>query len=141
MGTQLSQARQVVYDKPYQRTPHGYGEPNADSGASPKLAAHHFMPSIAEMIDGMLESAEEVHGSLQVARTRLHVMDDYTLGRVRDVHGTQLDDLWLYEEQLSRWQKATHTPGGRHAKSALKSLYALSNCFNGFSRTEKMDKG
>jgi hypothetical protein len=37
-------------------------------------------------------------------------MDDYTIGRVREVHGTQLDDLWLYEEQLSRWHKAHPTP-------------------------------
>jgi hypothetical protein len=61
------------------------------------------------MIDGMLESAKEVHGSLQQARSRPHVMDDYTIGRVREVHGTRLDDLCLYEEQLSRWQTPTPT--------------------------------
>ena len=36
-------------------------------------------------------------------------MDDYALGRVREVHGTQLNDLWLYEEQLLRWTKASPT--------------------------------
>ena len=50
-----------------------------------------FMPSIAEMIDGMLESAQDVHASLQQALTQPHVMDDYTLGRVREVHGSQLE--------------------------------------------------
>lgn len=44
------------------------------------------------MIDGMLESAQEVHGSLQQARLRPHVMDDYTISRVCEAHGTQLDD-------------------------------------------------
>jgi hypothetical protein len=68
-----------------------------------------FLPQIAEMIDGMLESAQGVLDSLERARTRPHVMDDYTLGRVREVHGTQLNDLWLYEEQLSRWRKDSPT--------------------------------
>jgi hypothetical protein len=38
------------------------------------------------------------------------VLDDYTVGRVREVHTTQLNDLWLYEEQLVRWQEAAPTP-------------------------------
>ena len=69
-----------------------------------------FLPSLGEMIDGMLESAEEVRSSLQQARAKPHVMDDYTIGRIRKVHGAQLDDLWLYEEQLSRWRQASPTP-------------------------------
>ncbi len=32
------------------------------------------------------------------------------MGRVREVHTTQRNDLWLYEEQLSRWQHAEPTP-------------------------------
>ena len=75
-----------------------------DAEQTPNWQPISFLPAIAEMIDGMLESAKEVHGSLQQARSRPHVMDDYTIGRVREVHGTQLDGLWLYEEQLSRWQ-------------------------------------
>ena len=68
-----------------------------------------FLPELAPMIDGMLESAEDVSQSLQQAEDRPHVMDDYTVGRVREVHGTQLNDLWLYEEQLARWSKADPT--------------------------------
>jgi hypothetical protein len=68
-----------------------------------------FLPQLAEMVDGMLESAAEVHGSLQQAQDRPHVMDDYTIGRVREVHTTQRNDLWLYAEQLSRWQRAAPT--------------------------------
>jgi hypothetical protein len=30
--------------------------------------------------------------------------------RVRDVHTTQRNDLWLYEEQLAQWQQAAPTP-------------------------------
>ena len=78
-----------------------------DSEATPNWQPITFLPNIAEMIDGMLESAQNVYGSLQQARSRPHIMDDDTIGRVREVHGAQLDDLWLYEEQLSRWQTPT----------------------------------
>jgi hypothetical protein len=79
------------------------------SNQTPNWQPISFLPQIAEMIDGMLESAQGVLDSLERARTRPHVMDDYTLGRVREVHGTQLNDLWLYEEQLSRWRKDSPT--------------------------------
>jgi hypothetical protein len=36
-----------------------------------------FLPSLAEMIDGMLESAEDVRSSLQQARATPHVMALY----------------------------------------------------------------
>jgi hypothetical protein len=75
-----------------------------DSQPTPNWQPISFLPNIAEMIDGMLESAQNVYGSLQQARSRPHVMDDDTIGRVREVHGAQLDDLWLYEAQLSPWQ-------------------------------------
>lgn len=65
---------------------------------------------IASMIDGMLESANEQYANLQEARKRPHVLDDYTVGRVREVYTTQKSDLWLYDEQLNRWNKGTLTP-------------------------------
>ncbi len=69
-----------------------------------------FLPNLAEMVDGMLESAEEVSHSLQQAQERPHVLDDDTVGRVKEVHTTQRNDLWLYEEQLAQWQQAAPTP-------------------------------
>ena len=80
-----------------------------ESNQTPNWQPISFLPQIAEMIDGMLESAQSVLDSLERARTQPHVMDDYTLGRVREVHGTQLNDLWLYEEQLSRWRGSSPT--------------------------------
>lgn len=62
------------------------------------------LPLIASLIDGRLESAAEQYQTLQPARTRPHVLDDYTVGRVITVFTTQRDDLWLFEEQLRRWQ-------------------------------------
>ncbi len=77
---------------------------------TPNWQPINFLPKLAEMVDGMLESAEDVYSSLQQAQDRPHVMDDYTIGRVREAHTTQRNDLWLYEEQLSRWQHAEPTP-------------------------------
>ena len=68
------------------------------------------LPMISEAIDGMLDSAEDVIRSLEQARPRPHILDDYTIGRVREAHGTQLNVLWWYTEQLVRWQQASPTP-------------------------------
>ncbi len=63
------------------------------------------LASVAAMIDGMLEAAEEQEALLNAARPKAHVLDDYTVGRVIDVYTTQRDDLWLYAEQLRRWEE------------------------------------
>ena len=68
------------------------------------------LPMIGEAIDGMLDSCQEVVRSLEQARSRPHILDDYTIGRVREAHGTQLNDLWWYTEQLARWHQANPTP-------------------------------
>ena len=91
-----------------------------------------FLPELAPMVDGMLESAEDVSQSLQQAEDRPHVMDEYTVGRVREVHSTQLNDLWLYEEQLARWSTADPTLAQRqeidrltHQLDRLRSVLTL----------------
>ncbi len=58
---------------------------------------------VGTMIDGMLESAAQQAATLQEARAKPYVLDDYTVGRVIEVYTKQRDDLWLYDEQLRRW--------------------------------------
>ena len=58
---------------------------------------------ITQVIDGMLEAAEETSRALHKARPRPYVLDDATVNRVLQVYTTQQNDLWLYEEQLRRW--------------------------------------
>jgi hypothetical protein len=94
------------------------------SNQTPNWQPIGFLPQIAEMIDGMLESAQGVLDSLERARTQPHVMDDYTLGRVREVHGTQLNDLWLYQEQLSRW--TAQSPNERQRREIGRLIDQLS---------------
>ncbi len=60
------------------------------------LLTHH--------IDGMVEAAENQYHTLLQARPKPYVLDDYTVGRVITVVTTKQNDLWLYDEQLRRWQ-------------------------------------
>ncbi len=71
------------------------------------------LPLIAQQIDGMLEAAQEQYQRLLPAKAKPHVLDDFTLNRVKDVFITQLNDFWLFEEQLTRWSKNQLTPEQR----------------------------
>lgn len=77
------------------------------------------LPLIALAIDGMLESAEEQERTLQQARPKPHVLNDYTVGRVIAVFTTQQDDLWLFEEQLRRWDAQQLTDAQRREVGRL----------------------
>ena len=68
---------------------------------------------IASHIDGMLEAAQEQYQTLQPARAKPHVLDDYTVGRVTEVFTAQKNDLWLFDEQLKRWAAQSLTPRQR----------------------------
>ncbi len=77
------------------------------------------LPAIAYAMAGMLESAEEQYPTLEEARPRPHMLDDYTVSRVVEVYTEQRDDLWLYEEQLRRWHAGPLTAAQRHEVERL----------------------
>jgi hypothetical protein len=60
-----------------------------------------FLPQLAAMIDGMLEAAKESYGPFR----QISVHDNYTLKRVSEVTGQQIEDAWLYDTQLDKWSK------------------------------------
>jgi ribosome recycling factor len=60
--------------------------------------------TFATPIDGMLEASQEQYETLQEARPKPHVLDDSTVERVIEVFTKQIADLWLFDEQLKRWQ-------------------------------------
>ncbi len=76
---------------------------------------------IASHIDGMLESATEQYETLQLAKPKPFVLDDYTVGRVIQVFTTQQNDLWLFDEQLRRWEKGSLTNAQRQEVERLAS--------------------
>jgi hypothetical protein len=61
------------------------------------------LPLITTHIDGMLEDAQEQYQTLLPAKARPHALDDYTVNRVIKVFTDQQHNLWLFDEQLSRW--------------------------------------
>ncbi len=69
--------------------------------------------TFATHIDGMLESSQEQYATLQEAKPKPHVLDDYTVNRVISAFTTQIGDLWLFDEQLKRWSAETLTPEQR----------------------------
>jgi len=68
-----------------------------------------MLPTIATHIDGMLESAREQYQTLLPAKAKPHVLDDYTVNRVKKVTTSQQKDLWLFDEQLTRWKSGKLT--------------------------------
>ena len=65
------------------------------------------LPLIATHINGMLEAAQEQYKTMLPAKSEPHVLDDYTLNRVKEVFTVQLEDLRLFDEQLARWSKGS----------------------------------
>ncbi|HEY6406531.1 MAG TPA: hypothetical protein VIY29_03575 [Ktedonobacteraceae bacterium] len=76
---------------------------------------------IASHIDGMLESATEQYETLQLAKPKPFVLDNYTVGRVIQVYTAQRDDLWLFDKQLRRWERGTLTAAQRQEVERLAS--------------------
>jgi hypothetical protein len=77
--------------------------------AQPQWQPISRLPILAQSIDGMLEVDVEQYRNLLQARGKPHVLDDFTVNRVKQVFSTQRKDFALFEEQLSRWQSGTLT--------------------------------
>src|SRR6266487_4620931 len=68
-----------------------------------------MLPTLVIHIDGMLEADVEQYETLLEARSKPHVLDDFTVNRIKQVFTTQRNDFWLFEEQLKRWQSGQLT--------------------------------
>jgi len=77
------------------------------------------LPLIGSIIDGLLDEMEKQYTNLQACRPKPYVLDDHTVGRVIKVYSAQAEDLWLYEEQLSRWKALNLTPSQRQEVDRL----------------------
>jgi hypothetical protein len=81
-----------------QRTgPGGPGQPK------PQWQPISMLPTLSTHIDGMLEADLEQYQTLQLARSKPHVLDDYTVNRVKKVFTEQRNGLALFDAQLHRW--------------------------------------
>ncbi|HFJ9308181.1 TPA: hypothetical protein ACGW6R_005776 [Bacillus cereus] len=65
----------------------------------------HNLPIIANLIDGQFADAKEQYISLLEARNKPHVLNDAIIQRTIHVYTEQLEFVWIFEEQLSKWKK------------------------------------
>ena len=63
------------------------------------------LPMIARMVDDLLEGAQEQYQTFQEVKDRPYVLNDAIVQRTVRVYTEQMEDVWLYEEQLARWKK------------------------------------
>lgn len=77
---------------------------NSNDNRTPHWQPISQLPLIAQMIDGMLETTTENYVTLQQAKPKPYVLDDFTVNRAIKLYTEQQEDLWLYNEQLKRWQ-------------------------------------
>jgi hypothetical protein len=79
------------------------GPGGAGQQPGPQWQPIEALPLLATHIDGMLEADLEQYQTLQLARSKPHVLDDYTVNRVKQVFTIQRNDFALFDEQLQRW--------------------------------------
>ncbi len=102
-----------------------------DQQPQPRRLGIEALWTFATHIDGMLESSQEQYETLQEARPKPHVLDDYTVNRVISAFTTQIADLWLFDEQLKRWQAETlTTEQGREVERLVEQMRRLREADN-----------
>ncbi|EFH86410.1 hypothetical protein [Ktedonobacter racemifer] len=79
-----------------------------------------FLSMLATHIDGMLEADQEQYQTLLEAKGKPHILDDYTVGRVKNAFTTAKNDLPLFDEQLRRWGAEKTTDAQRQEIIRLK---------------------
>ena len=62
-----------------------------------------MLPVVASLVDGSTAGAEEFYATLLQAKWKPHVLDDVTVVRSIKAFEDAADDVWLFEEQLTRW--------------------------------------
>jgi len=97
---------------------------------------------MATMVSEQLADVRQQLQNLQSVQLRPHVLDDATVKRLLQVYGEQQDFLWVYDEQVMRWQREALTSEQRHQlermaqqlvelNSVLSAILAMAEAFQG----------
>ncbi len=102
-----------------------------------------MLETIARHIDGMVEADQEQLATLQEARTKPYVLDDYTVTRVEHAFTTQREDFWVFEEQLRSFQAVQLTVKPLAEVARLQSQMARLRQINSgvLALAEELSKG
>ena len=79
------------------------------------------LPLLASMVDGVLVNTEEQYETFSEVKDRPHVLDDDIVNRAIKLYQAQIDDVWFYEEQFSRWQAQSLTANQWQEVNRLKA--------------------
>lgn len=74
---------------------------------------------VGSVIDDLWDDLKKHAATLEACRSKPHVLDDSTVNRVVTVYSDLGEDLWFYEEQLSRWEQLNLTSAQRHEVNRL----------------------
>lgn len=77
------------------------------------------LPLLASMVDSVLENTEEQYQTFSEVKDRPHVLDDDIVNRAIKLYQAQIDDVWFYEEQFTRWQAGPLTENQRQEVNRL----------------------
>ncbi len=70
----------------------------------------------------MLANAEKYYKTIQKAKGRSYAFNDALVARIVQVHTDQLDDHWLFKEQLARWSQDELSATQRREVERLQDL-------------------
>ena len=102
-----------------------------------------MMPTIASIIDGEVETFEDLYENFCEAREQPWVLDNPTLGRAINNHRMYLEEAWVYDEQLVRWKKEnlTEKQSGEIERLTEQMLKYRKMCEQIVSLSEEIKKG
>ncbi len=97
---------------------------------------------MAAMVSDQLADVRQQLQNLRSVQSRPHVLDDATVKRILQVYGEQRDFLWVYDEQVMRWQREALTPEQRQqlermaqqlveVNSVLSEILTMAEAFQG----------
>lgn len=92
---------------------------NPNEPRTPVWRPISYLPIVFDLFGGQLEEAQALHGKLVSCSPHPHVLDDATLGRIRQVYSEQREFLPVHREQFKRWQSEVSTPEQRDMLSHL----------------------
>jgi len=110
--------------------------------ATPNWQPLSALPMMAAMVSEQLADVRQQLYNLQSVQSRPHVLDDATVKRILQVYGEQQDFLWVYDEQVMRWQREALIPEQRQQlesmaqqlielNSVLSEILAMAEAFQG----------
>ncbi len=77
------------------------------------------LDEIALAVDSQVEALFDMYERLDEARDTPYMLDDVMMDRTIELHKGMLDDAWVFEEQLERWNREELTEAQKNEVERL----------------------